>query len=498
GLVRALSFGFALAFLASWGASEAAAQATLQTDKPDYYPGETAVLSGSGFTPGEEIAIQVRHHDATPDSGEAHASWSVNADENGSFTTDWVVCGDDCLGSTLLATADGQTSGLHAEVVFTDSPKVGSVVLGPQVGSLCSGTGGSVTYTFTVKRGSGSGSNGNFTATMLATGLPATVTPVFAPNPITVVSQADSASGTLTLTSTNATPGAVTAFHVRASTSASDTAGTNATLTINQGPAITCPANITLANTAGLCARTNVTYTATATGTPAPTITFSPASGSTFPVGTTTVTATATNSCGSTNCTFTVTVNDTEKPSLTVPADITVSNDPGVCGAAVSFTVTATDNCPGVTVSGPASGTFFPTGTTTVAVTATDGSGNATTKTFTVTVNDTEKPVLTVPANITVSNDAGVCGAVVTFTTSATDNCGGVGTITSTPPSGSTFPVGTTTVTSTVMDFAGNTATETFTVTVNETEKPELTVPADITVSNDAGVCGAIVSFTTS
>src|SRR5260370_27715188 len=46
-------------------------------------------------------------------------------------------------------------------------------------------------------------------------------------------------------------------------------------------------------------------------------------------------------------------------------------------------------------------------------------SGNTTVKTFTVTVNDTEKPALTVPADITVSNDAGVCGAIVTFTPTA-------------------------------------------------------------------------------
>ncbi|HZI89981.1 MAG TPA: HYR domain-containing protein, partial [Candidatus Polarisedimenticolia bacterium] len=304
-------------------ASHAAAQATLTTDKADYYPGEVAILTGSGFAPGEEVAIQVLHHDATPDSGEAHAAWSVAADESGSFTTDWVVCGDDCLGSSLLATADGQTSGLHAEVAFTDSPKVGAVVVGPQSGSLCSGTAGSVSFAVTVKRGSGSGSSGNFLATMTTSGLPGTVTSVFTPDPIQIVSQADSASGTLTLTTTAATPGGTFAFRVKASTSASDTAGTAATLTINPGPAIICPANLILSNTAGLCARTNVTYTATATGSPAPTITFSPASGSTFPVGTTTVTATATNSCGSTSCTFNVTINDTEKPALTLPANIT-------------------------------------------------------------------------------------------------------------------------------------------------------------------------------
>src|SRR6185503_3357173 len=226
-----------------------------------------------------------------------------------------------------------------------------------------------------------------------------------------------------------------------------------------------------------------------------------PASGTFFPTGTTTVAVTATDAHGNaTTKTFTVTVNDTEKPVLTVPAAITVSNDAGQCGAVVTFTVTATDNCPGVgtVTSVPASGSTFPVGTTTVTSTVMDFSGNTTTETFTVTVNDTEKPELTVPADITVSNDPGVCGAIVNFTTSATDNCPGVGTVTSVPASGSTFPVGTTTVTSTVTDAYGNTATETFTVTVNDTEKPELTIPAAITVSNDAGVCGAVVNFTTS
>jgi len=236
-------FLFALA-VSALGVSHAAAQATLQSDKADYYPGETAVLTGTGFAPGEDVALQVRHNDATPDSGEAHASWSVVADESGSFTSDWVVCGDDCLGSSLLATADGQTSGLHAEVTFTDSPKVGSVVLGAQAGSLCAGTAGSVSFPVTVKRGTGSGSNGNFIATMTATGLPAGVTPVFTPNPIQVVSQADSASGTLTLSTTALTSSGSFSFHVKATTSASDTAGTNATLTIDlEKQETTTPAN---------------------------------------------------------------------------------------------------------------------------------------------------------------------------------------------------------------------------------------------------------------
>jgi hypothetical protein len=71
--------------------------------------------------------------------------------------------------------------------------------------------------------------------------------------------------------------------------------------------------------------------------------------------------------------------------------------------AVVNYTVTATDNCPGVTtalVSGPASGSSFPIGTTTVTHRATDAAGNQSTCSFTVTVNDGNLPVISVqPAN---------------------------------------------------------------------------------------------------
>ncbi|MBT8256768.1 MAG: HYR domain-containing protein, partial [Bacteroidia bacterium] len=62
-------------------------------------------------------------------------------------------------------------------------------------------------------------------------------------------------------------------------------------------------------------------------------------------------------------------------------------------------------------------------------------------------------------------------------------------------PSGSAFPVGTTTNTFVATDAAGNTATCSFDVTVNDTEDPVITCPADITVNNDPGDCGAIVDY---
>jgi photosystem II stability/assembly factor-like uncharacterized protein len=81
--------------------------------------------------------------------------------------------------------------------------------------------------------------------------------------------------------------------------------------------------------------------------------------------------------------------------------------------------------------------------------------------------------VLTCPSNISVPNDAGQCGAVVTYTMpDETGNCGGV--VTSDHPSGELFPVGTTTVTLTDTRLDGTTATCTFTVTVNDTEFPPM------------------------
>src|SRR5699024_6338151 len=96
---------------------------------------------------------------------------------------------------------------------------------------------------------------------------------------------------------------------------------------------------------------------------------------------------------------------------------------------------------------------------------------------FTVTVNDTEDPtIVDLPANITQSTDAGVCGATVSWTApTSADNCSGSSIVqTAGPSSGSVFPVGTTTVTYTATDASNNTYSESFTVTVNDTEDPTI------------------------
>ncbi len=215
-------------------------------------------------------------------------------------------------------------------------------------------------------------------------------------------------------------------------------------------------------------------------------------------LGNNTVQLTVTDAAGNSAIgSATVTVEDNIAPAIIAPADITVSNDPGQCGASVTVTSpTPTDNCAVVTLINDFNGTanasgVYPVGTTTVTWTATDGSGNSSTATQRVTVNDTEAPSITCAANVVVGNDSGVCGAVVTLTAPVvTDNCS---TIT---PSGvrsdslalsAVYPVGTTSVTWTATDAAGNSSTCMQTVTVNDTEAPTV-ITQNITVElNSSG-----------
>lgn len=108
-------------------------------------------------------------------------------------------------------------------------------------------------------------------------------------------------------------------------------------------------------------------------------------------------------------------------------------------------------------------------GVTTVTYSATDKAGN-TAPEGSVTIRlDRTAPMLTVPAPISVeTQDAG--GAVVSFDTRAADNLDPAPALQCAPASGSQFDVGTTTVTCTATDAAGNRAEQQFTVTVTVTE----------------------------
>ena len=224
-----------------------------------------------------------------------------------------------------------------------------------------------------------------------------------------------------------------------------------------------------------------------------------PPSGSTFALDATSpVDCTASDVRGNTSASqFQVTVSDTTAPTLTVPASFTAEAT-GPTGAPVSFTTAASDIVDGtVAVSCvPPSGAAFGFGPTLVECTATDARDNSSTDSFTVTVVDTTAPVLTLPSNL-VLEATGPSGAVSTFTTSGLDVVDGAVIPVCSPVSGSTFSIGTTTVTCTATDDADNTSTGSFTVTVQDTTAPTLHLPSSIT-RTATGASGAPVTFTTS
>ena len=106
--------------------------ASLWTDLPDYAPGSTACISGSGYGVGETIDLEVTLADGTP-QGSPDNPWSVvdggegdlDGVADGNFTTTWYVDPTFATDQALRASATGQLSGETAEAFFTDAGAVG-------------------------------------------------------------------------------------------------------------------------------------------------------------------------------------------------------------------------------------------------------------------------------------------------------------------------------------------------------------------------------------
>jgi YVTN family beta-propeller protein len=395
---------------------------------------------------------------------------------------------------------------------------------------LCTTTGGPVsspagfplgttTVTCTATDPHGNSGTSTFTVTVRDTTPPVVTVPSLVTNtPVEATghsgavvtytaSASDLVSGVLTPT---CVPASGSTFPIGSTTvtcSATDTHGNTGTASFvvkvvdTTPPVVSVPANKTLEATGPSGATASFTATASDLVDGAVTATCAPLSGSTFPLGTTTVTCSATDAHGNTGtASFHVTVQDTTPPVVTVPADKTVEAT-GPSGAAVSFSASASDLVDGAvaTTCSPASGSTFPLGTTTVTCSATDAHGNTASASFHVKVQDTTPPVVHVPTIVTnaPTEATGPGGAPVSYTVTATDIVGGAVTPACSPASGSTFPVGSTTVNCTATDPSGNTGTGSFTVKVVDTTPPAVSVPADKTVEATS-FAGAPVSFSAS
>ncbi len=151
--------------------------------------------------------------------------------------------------------------------------------------------------------------------------------------------------------------------------------------------------------------------------------------------------------------------------------------------------VSATDNCPGLTISqSPLAGSTALLGVTLVTITVTDAAGNPVTCSTSFTVTDTTAPVISACAPPQSLSAGPSCTAVLpdlTGLVSASDNCGF--TVTQSPVAGTILPLGPTPVSFTVTDGAGLTAGCSATVTVADTTPPVITVCA----GNQSGTANA-------
>ncbi len=252
-----------------------------------------------------------------------------------------------------------------------------------------------------------------------------------------------------------------------------DTCYQTVTVVDNQNPTITCSANVTVNADAGQCSAANVSLGNPTTADNCGVASTTNNAPSSYSVGTTTVTWTVTDVNGNTaTCTQDVTVVDNQSPTITAPANVTVNADAGQCSATnvALGTPTTGDNC-GIASTTSNAPSSYPVGTTNVVWTVIDVNGNSSTATQTVTVVDNQNPTIACPANVTVNADNGICAATnVSLGTPTTgDNCGVASTTNNAP---SSYPVGTTTVTWTVTDVNGNSATATQTVTVVDNQLP--------------------------
>ncbi len=200
-------------------------------------------------------------------------------------------------------------------------------------------------------------------------------------------------------------------------------------------------------------------------------------------IGPNTVTLTVTGSDGAAaSCTATVQIEDHVAPiamcqSRTVELDATGN----ASLTAQEVNNNSYDACSNVSLQlSPTTFDCSHLGSNTVSLTVTDTYQNSSSCSANIEIVDLVNPQISCPPNLSLSNDAGICGKMLTYLTpSGTDNCSSNTVKTSGLGSGSVFPLGTTTEAYMVTDAAGNTAACSFAITITDDEKPVISLLGD-------------------
>ncbi len=216
----------------------------------------------------------------------------------------------------------------------------------------------------------------------------------------------DNCTATEDLTITNDAPAVFALGETTVTWTITDAAGNSTTceqivnVIDTQAPVFEAVSDINLNNDAGICGATFTYELPVVTdncGVESLTLTEGLASGEEFPIGTTTVTYTATDASGNTSTvSFDVNITDNEAPTIACPKSFTVSVEYGVTSTVVNYEeITASDNCGETTVTmtnGIASGEEFPVGETLIEYTVVDANGNESSCSFTITVEEDPAP----------------------------------------------------------------------------------------------------------
>jgi len=430
--------------------------------------------------------------------------------------------------ANLTVAADANCSGIvgaHSPVSVSDNCTANpAVTQSPAPSTVLSGHNDVETVTLTADDGNGNTASCSFTVTLKDVTPPSITCPanltvaadancsgvVGAHDPVSVNDNCN-ANPTVTQSPSPATVlnghNDVETVTLTADDGNGNTASCSFTVTLKDitPPSITCPADVTIAADAN-CSGVVGAYSPVSVGDNCnanPSVTQSPAPSTVlnghndFEI----VTLTANDGNGNTaSCSLTVTLKDVTKPSLTCPADLTLSADANCSSPVGSYSpVTLSDNCtanPTVTQS-PAPATLLNghNDFEIVTLTADDGNGNTQFCTFTVTLKDITPPTVVCKPFTAALNAMGT----VTITTadvyqSGADNCGVVNQVSVIPNTFNCSNLGPNTVVLTVNDGNGNTASCSAVVTVVDLIPPTMLCQDKTVYLNSAGQASIVVA----